>query len=518
MFSGAPIGSEALSCLPVRHQPGPRLGGIGLSGAVPFVSPKGVRPLAEAIQFRVFAVTGTRVTPGVFGLAQRVADRLFRSFLSGVAEPMDTWEWICSMPSRRRKELVRVWRKYQERGLEPSHKYDRIQAFVKNEKLPYLGVKGGEYDASYAEYVARLIQAPHDETHLDAGRYLKPLVKRLKRDWSWDNWLFYASVAPSTLDHWLQKHHDAASWFWADYSAFDATYSPGAWQLIESFYARLYPDADPRFWRALDVWRTPNGDCRLRKDEARIRYQAAPMNASGRDDTALANALFNGIALALSIAAAIAQKDVMDLEDHDIERMKQVVNIAVVGDDSLVALSLDVEPIADAIVANLGKFGLSVKSQFSRDLVDVTFLAMMPYPVAGTYYWGPTLGRRLYKAYWQEDPVGNLPAWTLGVAKQLALYQHVPILVDMAERIISLLPGGKITRFKRDENRVWAARDTATPRYDASTLAWLARRYDSHGLSPAQIVADINTIRGITRLPAVVRLHTTDYALAVDDL
>lgn len=466
----------------------------------------------------MFAVTKSQVKPGVFGTACKLSDQLFRSFLVGVADPMDMWSWIQTMPSRRRKELIRAWRKYRDSGFVPSHKYARIQAFVKNEKLPYFGVRGGEFDVSYAEYVARLIQAPHDETHLDAGPYLKPLVKRLKRDWSWDNWLFYASVDPATLDHWLQRHCKAASWFWADYSSFDATYSPDAWRMIESFYAQLYPTAEPSFWRAIDAWRKPIGDCRLRKDQARIRYEAPVMNASGRDDTALANALFNGIALSLSIAAAVARKPILELTALDVARVKEYANIAVVGDDSLVALSLDVAPFAEQIVANLGEFGLVVKANHSRELVDVTFLAMMPYPVAGTFYWGPTVGRRMYKAYWQESPVGNLPAWTLGVAKQLALYQCVPVLVDSAERIIQLLPGGKVTRQRVDPNRVWSSRTAATPRYDASTIAWLARRYDGVGLTVSMITADIQTIRGITRLPAVAGLYTTDAAVRVDDL
>lgn len=504
--------------MPVRHQPGPRLGGIAVDGAIPFVSPKGVRPLAEAIQFRVFAVTPSQAQPGIFSAASRHTDALFRSFLTGTAEPMDMWEWVLTMPSRRRKELIRAFHKYRERGYEPSHNYRKIQAFVKTEKLPFFGVRNGEFDVSYAEYVARLIQAPHNETHLDAGRYLKPLVKRLKRDWSWDNWLFYASVNPATLDHWLQRNVSAASWFWADYSSFDATYSPGAWDMIERFYAMVYPNADRSFWRALNAWRKPQGDCRLRADMARIQYEAPVMNASGRDDTALANALFNGIALALSIAAARTGKTVFDLTTRDVWRVREYAQIAVVGDDSLVAFSCDVGPLAEKIVTNLQAFGLSVKANYSRELVDVTFLAMMPYPVAGQYYWGPTIGRRMYKAYWQEKPVGNLPAWTLGVAKQLALYQCVPIIADSAERIIQLLPGGKVTRFQHDPNRIWASRESATPRYDESTLQWVARRYDCVGLTVPMIKADIQTIRGITRLPAVAALHTTEAAVRVDDL
>lgn len=493
------------------------MGGIGLSGAIPFISPKGARILSEAIQYRVFAVTGSHVSPGIFQKAMSFTNDLLDTFLTGEATPMSTWEWICSMPSRRRKQLIRALRQYEERGEFHAH-FTRIQAFVKTEKLPYFGVVNGVYSPDFQKYVARLIQAPHDETHLVAGPYLKPLVGRLKEVWSYSNWLFYASVDPHKLDLWLNRNRCADSWFWADYSFFDATYSPEAWRMIESFYATIYPEAPPEFWMVLDAWRKPQGHIKCHKDDTVIKYDAPVMNASGRDDTALANALFNGIALALSIAAALSGKTVFELNDADVRLARELVNIAVVGDDSLVALRCDVAPIAGAICSNLRLFGLVVKSEWSYRLCDVTFLGQMPYPAAGNLYWGPTLGRRLYKAYWQEEPVGNLPAWVLGVAKQMLLYRHVPILYDMAQRITALLPGGKVTAFKHDPNRVWASRTAETPHYDASTLNWLADRYEEHGLSVAQIRADILTVTRVDRLPAVVRLHTTEVALTVDDL
>jgi hypothetical protein len=422
------------------------------------------------------------------------------------------------MPSRRRKELVRAFRMYEERGFQPHYRYAEIKAFVKSEKLPYFAVKFDEYAQEYVQYVARLIQAPHDETHLDAGPYLKPLVARLKRDWSADNWLFYASVGPEKLDTWLNRVAGAQSYFWADYSSFDATYSPEAWAMIEKFYAQLYPSADPRFWRAIDAWRQPHGSVKLRKDEAWIKYLAPVMNASGRDDTALANALFNGIALACALASVLCGVDVLSLQEEHIRCVSQLVNIAVVGDDSLVACSVDIVPLGQQVVQRLEQFGLKVKACSSRELVDVTFLASMPYPVGDKYYWGPTLGRRLYKAFWQEDPVGNLPAWVKGVAQQLALFRHVPLLSDISDRILQLLPGGKITTQVADPNRLWQHRETATPGYTDQTVHWLARRYQEQGLTAAQVRADIRLVQGITRLPAVGRFHTTDAALRVDDL
>lgn len=514
-FSGAPIG-PALASLPVRSGPGPRLGGVGLDGAIPFVSARGVRPLAEAIQYRVLAAVDSRPDPRVFMRVNALEDVLLGDFLREGA-PMELWDWIRSMPSRRRKQLVRALHAFRQRG-ERSSDFHLIKAFVKTELLPFFATCNGFYSSEFCSYVARLIQAPHDETHLIAGRWLKPLVPRLKAVWHHEHWLFYASVEPEKLDKWLARNAGAMSFFWADYSSFDATYSVEAWQMLERFYARIYPHAPIDFWDVLDAWRAPQGKIKLRKDEAVIKYFGPVMNASGRDDTALANALFNGIALSVSFAAALNGCDPISVTAGQLLALEDLVSIAVVGDDSLVACNFAVDGYKDAVLAALGRFGLVVKAGTSTELVDVTFLAQMPYRVGGQWLWGPVIGRRLYKAFWQADPVGNLPAWVRGVAQQLAMYRHVPVLYDVAAKVDSLLPKGKVTPFKADEHRVWAARTAPTPMYDESTLANLAHRYRDQGLTVAAIRADCALISTITRLPAIVRLHTTDASLVVDDM
>lgn len=453
------------------------------------------------------------VSPGVFEKAHDLRYVLYDRFLREECVPMDTWDWILSMPSRRRKALVRAWRQRQERG-QPHPKYSFIKAFVKTENLPLFDQVHGIY-GGMRQYIPRLIQAPHDETHLDAGRYLKPLTTHLKGAWSWKDWIFYASVSPEKLDGWLNRVRNAQSFFWADYSSFDATYSDEAWALLERLYSEVYPNAEPEFWQAINAWRRPVGSVRCRKDDAKIVYRAGVCNASGRDDTALANALFNGTALAMSIAAALCGVPLTSLQPHHLYSAALRTDIAVVGDDSLVACNFDVEALRPAIVSNLEAFGLVVKANSSTNIEDVTFLGQMPYPVGGTYYWGPTLGRRLYKAYWQCDPIGNLPAWTHGVAEQMRLLRHVPILYESASRICELLRGHKVTRQGVDPNRVWAARTAPTPPYDRSTIQFLSYRY---GVSISAILADALTISQVNRLPALVRLHTLDAALALDDL
>jgi hypothetical protein len=400
------------------------------------------------------------------------------------------------------------------------YNFKKFQPFVKTEKMPLFAQRDGDYGVTGVEYVARLIQAPHDSTHIVAGRYLKPLLGRLKEIWHEDNWLFYASVNPKKLDHWLARNKHAMTWFWADYSAFDATYTKETWDMIEGFYRVIYPDAELEFWQVLEAWRKPGGSIKFRKDGLKFKYQAGVCNASGRDDTALANALVNGVVLSISLAAALAGVETTQVTHDMLVVASQALNIAVVGDDSLVACHFDVRPLMDTINKNIRSFGLVVKAESSADLLDVTFLGMMPYPVAGEFYWGPTLGRRLYKAFWQEKPVGNLPAWTRGVATQLLCFPHVPILYDMALKVDQLLEGMKRTQMAPDQHRVWAMRTDADglPHYDESTLRGLSHRYRNKGLTPGMIARDIGTIQSIERLPALVRLHTTDAALEVDDL
>jgi hypothetical protein len=471
--------------------------------------------------YRVFADVKSTPWSPAFLAARANLKHLLGDFLleakPGDGCPMSLWDWIKSMPSRCRKALVRALKDREERG-EPSSQYNEIHPFVKSENLAKFGVKNGVYSVCYTEYVARLIQAPHDETHLDAGRYLKPLVPRLKEQWSWESPIFYASVAPEKLDKWLNRVCGAQSFFWADYSSFDATYSHEAWMLIESLYAEIYPDAPPEFWAALSAWRCPKGKAKCRKEEVVITYQADAMNASGRDDTALANALFNGIALTMSLAAALAGVTVDQVTPGHIARAKEVFQVAVVGDDSLVACEVDVSGFAPAIVANLERFGLVVKAQCSPHLADVTFLGSMPYPVAGHFYWGPTIGRRLYKAFWQADPVGNLPAWTRGVAQQLMLYRCVPVLFEIAEKVFDYLSKTKITTAYVDPNRLWQTREAPVPHWDQSTLEWLCFRYRDQGLSVGMIRDDLRTVKSISRLPAMTRLNLTDASLLLDDM
>lgn len=487
-----------------------------MNGAIPFVSSGGSRVLAEAVLYRVFKVVESYPCPDTFAKAASLTEFMLPEFCRE-CEPMDRMEWIKSMPSRRRKALIRANHALRERG-EYHKDLMKFQAFVKHEHLPYFAQTEDGLSVEALRYIPRLINPPHDEAHLLCGPYLKPLIKRLKQVWHRGHWIYYGSTTPEDLDEWLMSISGSVSFFWSDYSAFDATYSTQAWDLIEGLYRKIYPGADPMFFRVLESWRCPSSTTRMRKEERVIKFLADVCNASGRDDTSLANAVLNGIALSMSIAAACRGKTPKDIVLADLQWLSRHARLGVVGDDSLVGFDFDVRPYTGAIGENLKCFGLVTKTASSLQLCDVTFLGMMPYPVGNRFYWGPTLGRRLYKAFWQCDPIGNLPAWTRGVAKQLSLMRHVPVLCELADVVLRCTAGHKHTEVARDPNRPWTMRETQTPPWEWATVRWLARRYEAQGLSTRAITMDLVTISRIQRVPCVVKLFTTDAALLVDDL
>lgn len=516
---------------PINQGPGSRLGGIGLDAAIPFVSAGGIRPLVEAVKYRVFkALPGRKVDPDAYIRATQLLDTMLplltRHEVVKRAEGLflDMLEWVNTMNcGRRRRALMRALIELRANNYLAPQDWKLIKPFVKTENLPYFKAMsdwqfGKIVSRSGFEYVPRLIQAPSDYSHLIAGPYLKPMVHGLKADWSADNWLFYASVEPAKLDKWLKRITDCQSYFWSDYSAFDATYSPEAWAMLETLYRRCMPEASAELWRVLEAWRTPTAKVTQRQNGYTLKYQARVCNASGRDDTALANATLNGMVLGLSFAAALSGVDITELQPEHIEGCKEKVRIAIVGDDSLVGCYFDVEAYKERILSNIKRFGLIAKVESSNWIGDVTFLGMMPYPTRKGLQWGPTIGRRAYKAFWQADPIGSLPAWTRGVAQQLILCRNVPILYEMAQQVDWLLQGHKVTKQAVDRNRIWSSRVESADHYSMDCFDWLARRYETVGVTAQMFKRDIGIIRSIERLPAVVQLESVSRIILHDDL
>jgi hypothetical protein len=138
----------------------------------------------------------------------------------------------------------------------------------------------------------------------------------------------------------------------------------------------------------------------------------------------------------------------------------------------------------------------------------------MPYRAGGRWLWGPTLGRRLYKAFWQLDATGHPVAWLNGVARQLSLFRHVPLLSEMAQKILELLSGHKERKVEAEEYKPWTMRTEVAPEWDEETLYVLNVRY---GITRDMVDRDLSLIAKVERLPCVLWLECFRMAILMDD-
>ncbi len=67
-----------------------------------------------------------------------------------------------------------------------------------------------------------------------------------------------------------------------------------------------------------------------------------------------------------------------------------------------------------------------------------------------------------------------------------------------------------------DEEKPYQSRTEKTAPWDETTVEWLCRRYS--GLTPGMIARDVEVIRSIDRLPAVMHSEVVNMCVAVDDL
>lgn len=487
------------------------LAGIACSGATPMVSARSPYNMAKALCCRVFRETterewGRGPKPGVWDRMAEFVPELLPGF---EAEEMTFNDWLATMPSRRKKALTTAYQRLQAEGWKKG--MAEFNAFVKTEILPGFAKHKGEL----VELVAmtdRLIQGPCDVTHCIAGPVLKPLVMALKRIWHADNAIFYGSANPEKLHHFLQKLADGPGlYFWCDFSMFDNTHSSDSWKFIES----LYKSDNPLFWRVLDAWRAPKGRI------GPLRYKAPVMNASGRDDTALANGILNGFATFVSVTAAYLCKRVGDVTLEDLRLMRTKCLLSVCGDDSIGKLPLMAEEehqrFRKAMAENIAEFGFEAKLETSHRLIDAVYLGMRPYPTTTGWYWGKTIGRAAYKMGWATDPAKrDLLAHITGLADMhVKCSSHVPVLADLAKRIQELREGAKRTPVRHDPNRPWEWTLASGAGYDEVTLRAVAEVY---AVTTADIKSLITAIRGVERLPAVLDHWLLRHMIAVDDL
>lgn len=441
-------------------------------------------------------------------------------------------EWIESLPSNRRAALREAAVLYAEGGWR--EKFAQFKSFLKMEFLPGFEKRGLD-PVPLRAFVDRLIQAPHDVTHVIAGPKIKPFMAWLKSQWNCETHLFYAGTKPVHVQRWLDRvvERGPSLYFWSDYSMFDSSHCEATWKFVEHLYRVYATDVD--FQRVLDAWRVPSGTL------GDLIYQGQCMNASGRDDTALANAILNGFAMLLSVAAAWFDVDLFSLTPAHVEIIKNDLLLSVCGDDALGALPWRSLQFAEAFCArakaNISRFGFKAKFFCSDRLEDCVYLGHRPLPVAGRWYWSRTIGRCLFKLGWQCRIKGDPQAHMRGIMLMHSVVSaHTPILADIAKAWIAARPKAKVNAYKPDPDKPWELLgDNGPGYYDESTICALARAYslrkdslrgdldlcDVH-VTPDQIKACItscvNTVRLSGGAPCAEGSELLRHMCAVDEM
>jgi hypothetical protein len=136
---------------------------------------------------------------------------------------------------------------------------------------------------------------------------------------------------------------------------------------------------------------------------------------------------------------------------------------------------------------NLKLFGFVPKLFTSDRLEDCVYLGMRPYPTKSGWLWGKTIGRATYKLGWvtiKGDQ--DLMALMTGIADMHALCsRHVPVLSDIARKIVELRRGAKrtqssLTTANRGSGSTWSTKSTTM-----RSLSRMLPRYTQVGRSQA---------------------------------
>jgi hypothetical protein len=426
--------------------------GFLLPRARPYVTEKSYVGLIKGVLCRLAKMRKHEPEPDSWRLAAQFNDVVFPvEWDSQKIEPYSQEEWRKGFHPRRIKAFNQAWDTYTWLGETWCARFEKFTIFLKREWLAD-GADGMPIQIGKP----RLIQSPHDITHVLAGPALKRLTHLLKAWWHVSHPIFYASVTPTKLDAWLNSLPEDAVYLWCDYKMFDATHSRESWEFVRNWYETLLPEsflADHHWKAVMDAWQNPRGKAWARTGE-KVRYAAEGINASGRDDTALANALLNGVAMMIALTAVDNGVHPRQVTREQMCSSMSIFRLAVVGDDSVAALPAmrrTGEPwllAGGAVAEAIAHFGFEAEVGTSVHRADAVFLGQRPYRYHSGWHWGPTLGRRLYKHHCLLAPAVHRSAWLLGVADmEVRAFNHVPVMRQMAAAVVRVLAGRKRTKW-----------------------------------------------------------------------
>lgn len=394
--------------------------------------------------------------------------KLVLDYLNAEAWKIDDWPelgktryWLEGFEPRKKANYLKAIINFDEENLNKMKnelKYPRVDFsfFLKRELQPHTS----DYYGVRSSLNPRVICNPDAWTQVVAGPYLKSLTENLHVLWGVDNPItYFGGLSPGQGNEWLKSvlidwktmRPEYNRVVENDFSKFDCTYSDPCFKFIRQIYSYWGMPVDlPIIDHVLEGWQRPCGQFR-----SGLLVSGPVMNASGRSDTALMNALVNGVVQVASYA--MAEQGVNDpslLDEKRTRAMLQKIKIGVLGDDSLTFYH-NFADMARTVGDAVALFGFEARDmKVHTNPCVATFLACRPYPTVdknGTksVHWGPTM-RKLNKMGIAVDLQENPYSWlyTNMIASLVTSY-HVPFISDITLKTLDLL---KDFTFLRNNN------------------------------------------------------------------
>jgi len=308
----------------------------------------------------------------------------------------------------------------------------------------------------------------------------------------------------------------------SDYSKMDSSYSDDCFEFIEYVYTTMgFPKKGliHALWKAM---------AKIHGDVKGHKFKTSAANASGRDDTAVNNALINGVLTALGLIVMILDCSIQELMLKPLEKVREVTEqfkCGIVGDDLMGAIPSSWRhhfkgsaPSRMQTFAEEG--GFTNKLTSSSDIYQCVFLGNRPYPCAvprdggwvHTIRWGKQLGRCLYKIGWQRQPTVDALAWGKGVAwATLIANPAVPVLrayclsvMRKTEDVRMKIPA-ELWKFRLPESRT-------TQLVTHKSFEMMERVY---GLNQQEVLA-LESLLLVAALPSTIAHPSLDKIFSVD--
>lgn len=389
-----------------------------------------------------------------------------------------------------------------------------VQAFIKTE-LTQAQMKNVHW--SLEEGIARIIQCVCALAQVLLGIFIVAYQRAFESAHHTGKFQYAGGMTPTQLNAFAAKFYVPGKYLTSsytyelDFSMFDSTIGPEIHQFLAEIYKQSGLTFTPLIQSAFNHVANPAG-----YTSYGYRYAGKTMNASGRVDTAVLNAIVNMAAQQVVFTAhynsMTVEEVLMDPRIID----ETPMDLICLGDDSITVypFKIDKQFLTDSF-AKLGLVAPDSKIQIHEDFRRCTFLGCRPWPSVidgeDVACWGPTIGRRLPKMGFCVDLKISPQLWLRGTSlAYLTTCQHVPIIYDMAMKVFNLTTGPTVIA------------DSLKPTHTTDTRLKMVSHYLPgffelvYERSWSELMELRDLVQQVVTLPAVISHPIMDWLTVVD--